>query len=665
MTLQVDRITFTDSAISDRIKVFFSQFKKNNSYKYLNMIDSRIIQSQVIEIDFNDFDSVIQDFFKNESIQRLHVAFYRAIVEVSQVRYGSDTLEEFKKQDSVKFKILNHRFFNLKTLSNPKPLRRVQITNIDKEKTVDSDFKEFQREIISGFTAYEEKNELQSFSKDFVGDILLPAHVYNGKESCGKWKQIGCLETDLHSNGVGYVRKATQHCNFKGCRICSTSWIKREANSITNRLLTFCNLKGNKKVYLEHNRSRILLHVIVSIPYEEHYLFLEKKGRQKLREKARKILLKELDVDGGVQIDHPYRFTEKLESARFSPHLHFIVTGWIDGNKVKEIYEKTGWIVTNVSTIDTRKDCYSLSKYLLSHSAVFMKQEGKRSAEHGVRYFGECNNRKFKVESVLKHSITGNEQIDDVIYHRASLMKKKNGIEEYIPLQKVSYTHSIIGETIKDVENNYFEHYGTVHGLAEILRTYIKPETDFARDNPAISQNDLVSMEFFQMRFDYGHSRHTIVQSEYVNIILNPDLEKLCPECSIKMETIIPNEERWTEDQAKFLVDLPENTTVPIDDVRQYDYLKNVGFNMLGYPYFDFEGHLQYDTGIYELPTAIEKMNPKLYWTIRRNVNVQKARYTFKVNNGRCPTIDELNETIKMQKSRKDNESDSILNYMA
>jgi len=492
---------------------------------------------------------------------------------------------------------------------------------------------------------------------------MLPAHVYDGKESCGKWKINGCLESDLHSHGGGYIKKTIQHCNYKGCRVCASNSIQREAKAITNRLMTFCNLKSNKKIYMKKNKSRILLHVVVSIPFEEHSLYLEKDTRKKLRKKVIKYL-NQFDIDGGVMIDHPYRFSEGLESARFSPHLHLIVTGWLDGLQVKELYEKTNWIISNLSTLESWLDCYSLSQYLLSHSAVFMKEEGKRSAEHSVRYFGECHNKKFKVESILKHSITGKEQLDSILFTRKEIEKKGTAY----PLQKVSYTHSIINKEIKDATNEFYENRidGNVLALCKELRHYITPHTDFPKDNPAIPQSDPPSMEFLQMRFDYGMSQYGIVQSVYVNIIFDTSLDELCPECSIKMQTIAPPNDGWSDKQtesiASLLVDIPEDTAIPIDDVTQFDYLRNTGITLLGMPYFDYKGRLQHDTGIYERPESLELLNPKLYWNIIKNTDAQKTRYIFKIEHGHSPSTDELHDAIN--KVHTSNESDSILNYL-
>jgi len=551
---------------------------------------------------------------------------------------------------------------------SPEDLKRILKNSIDydvdKEKTIDSDIQEFQKNTKGGFYKYEEKNSIQHFSKDFVSDVMLPGHVFDGKESCKKWKAEGCLETDLHSGRGGYIRKVLQHCNYKGCKKCATNAIKREANSITNRLMTFCNLKNNRKIYLKENRSRILLHVVVSIPYEEHSLYLTKDGRKKLRVKSI-THLNQFDIDGGVMIDHPYRFSKRLESARLSPHLHLIVTGWLDGNQVKELYEKTGWIISGISTIDTWKDCYGLAKYLLSHSAVFMKDVGKRSAEHSVRYFGECHNKKFKVESILKHSITGRDQIDSMLYKRKEIEKKNVSYK----LQKVSYTHSIINETIKDCTNEYFENLtdGNVLKLSKELRRYIKPETDtLHKDNPACPESD-PSMEFLQMRFDYGVSIYDIVQSVYVNVIFDTSLDELCPECSLKMQTIVPPSDGWSDKQAEtiagLLVDIPEGITIPIDDVSQFDYLRNVGVSLLGIPYFDFDGKLQYDTGVYQRPEHLDLLNPKLYWNIIKNIEMQETKYIFKLENGRAPTKDELQEKIKSKKPVIFEKHGTIMDY--
>jgi len=542
---------------------------------------------------------------------------------------------------------------------SPEDLKQLLRNDIDRERTVDSDKDEFVKDPKGGFYVYEQKNMKQSFAKDFVSDIMLPGHVFNGKDSCGKWNVVGCLQGDLHGHGGGWVGKSVLHCNNKGCRKCATSSIKREAKAITDRLMTFCNLKKNKEIYQGKNRSRILSHVVVSIPYEEQPEYLSREGRRKLRKKTISIL-KKLDIDGGVMIDHPYRFSEELESARFSPHFHFILTGWIDGAIVKEIYEKTGWIVSQLSTIESQKGCYNLSKYLLSHAAVFLKEASKRSSEHSIRYFGECHNKKFKVEKVLKYSITGYSEIDSIILKRKEITKK--GID--YTLQKVVYTHSTIKDEIKNVQNIYYEEYinGNPLAFSKSLKQFIR----VPKDNPAIPQSDPPSMEFLQMRFDYGKSQYDIVQSVYVNVILDHSLDRLCPECTMEMEILTPPDTGWSDQQeemiAMMLKDLPEDEMTPFDDLSLFDSLRNTRITHLGMPYFDEDYKLQYDSGIYQRPECLEFLNPKLYWSIIKNVNSQQAKYLFKLQNGRSPTQEELGISLKNMKQKK-SENQSLLNF--
>ena len=113
-------ITYTDSALSDKIKNFFNRYKVNNSYKYVSMIDARIIQSQVVEIDFNDFTDDVKKMLDEQPKDRIHTSIYRAIGEVFQVRRGTAELENIKQEDILKFRLSNSNIFDDKVCSNPK-----------------------------------------------------------------------------------------------------------------------------------------------------------------------------------------------------------------------------------------------------------------------------------------------------------------------------------------------------------------------------------------------------------------------------------------------------------------------------------------------------------------------------------------------------------------
>ena len=118
--MTVETKSYTDSAISDSIKQFFNRYKVEKSYKYVEMIDSRILQSQVIEIDFNDFTDEVKEMLEVQSKDRIHTAIYRAIGEVFQIRHGSAELENVKQEDVLKFRISNFNIFDDKVCGNPK-----------------------------------------------------------------------------------------------------------------------------------------------------------------------------------------------------------------------------------------------------------------------------------------------------------------------------------------------------------------------------------------------------------------------------------------------------------------------------------------------------------------------------------------------------------------
>ena len=118
--MMVKEITFTDSALSDKIKNFFNRYKVNETYKYVSMIDTRIIQSQVVEIDFNDFSNEVKEMLNAQPKEKIHTSIYRAISEIFQVSRGTAELENIKKEDVLKFRLNNCEVFEDEVCSDPK-----------------------------------------------------------------------------------------------------------------------------------------------------------------------------------------------------------------------------------------------------------------------------------------------------------------------------------------------------------------------------------------------------------------------------------------------------------------------------------------------------------------------------------------------------------------
>ena len=469
-----------------------------------------------------------------------------------------------------------------------------------------------------------------AFSLDFVGDVMLPAHAYKGKKSCGQWVFKGCLNHDKHVDGCTYCRKVEQHCGSMSCNTCFESTIQSRARAIADRLTAFANLKKNRKIYMRENRVRILLHNVIVPPVELHFKFKTKEGRKELKKELQKIE-KYFDIDGGVTIAHPYRFTEGLKSAYFSPHYHKICTGWIDGDIVKRVNEETGWVVKQISNFDDDKQCYNVVKYLLSHEAVFLKDPTKRSSEQSYSYYGECQNRKFKVESVLKYSEDGHDQLNKIFQKK--ITKKIKG-QEY----SLSYVTSDYYEITNSIKNSVgkFEQYHnlTVDELTKTYGKYITPKQQdlTAIDNPAITQSD--PFEFIQMRLDYADSTGCIVESEYLNIILSHSLENLCPECTLNMRILVPDSsfkyhKKYFEELWKILPE--DGKTMKADSLHGFESLDyhNSG---KGLPYCTADGSWEVDTGVYDLPEKLDYLPSQMRSTLERTVANQQLKYLIKMD---------------------------------
>ena len=579
---------------------------------------------------------------------------------------------------------------------------------------IDSDESEFKESYKSGFDYYVERCTEQLFAKYLINDISLPAHSSDGKKSCGNWQFKGCLNHESHVDSCVHCMKVEQHCNSRGCKICFVSAITREARSIADRMIGFVDLKSNKKIYLKHNRKRVLLHAVISPPScidkENHFdgcmcyleLFKTREGRSEIKKRHNEIT-KLLDIDGGVTVTHPYRFNDDKTQAYLSPHYHNILTGWIDGGIVKQInegsYEKKskgrgyrydyrkykGWIVTlvkdkktkKVRIMDSERDCYSLARYLLSHASIFEREVGKRSSEHSVSYFGECQNRLFKTPRVLAKSVDGYDQLDELIaYSKVEYevkiesvysKSKKKFVKKRVryqvgslPLQRVSYSYSTIEDSIRDVHREYFEfNREQLTDLKKNLRDYIIPSLNreiipkdtLHRDYPALSQSaSFEPFKFLQMRLDYGKSSSSMVLSEYVCIILDPNESELCPECSVKMKTLVPPDD-WSEENQTMFAEVFQSMTKG-EPMRLDNSMGLVNFDRmlvspLGMTYFDDKGMLNYESGIYSTPSCIDDLNPTLYWNITNNIRLQELKYQFKLDNGRTPTKEEQIEYLK------------------
>ena len=212
---------------------------------------------------------------------------------------------------------------------------------------------------------------------------------------CGKTLIFGCLDVEAHSQAcldkdvVGKVfidlRKRT--CLRAKCPTCYEKWAGKEAHKIEYRLSQW---KSSGKA----------IHLMVSVPRDLWYIPLEDL-RPRIYKVARRV-----GFFGGSCIVHPFRqkcvycgspkdtLLERCLNCGhshfkwfFSPHFHLIGFGWIRGDRVKEQYEKSGWISKNLGVRDS---VFSTAHYQLSHC-------GTKEGKHSVTWFGRLSYNKLRV----------------------------------------------------------------------------------------------------------------------------------------------------------------------------------------------------------------------------------------------------------------------------
>lgn len=249
--------------------------------------------------------------------------------------------------------------------------------------------------------------------RDF--DLVGQGEAY---DDCGDFGWRGCLDRENHhrkvvefvdDEGVShekvlpeggvFVQKFRRNCGRASCPVCYESWAGKLAHGIEARV--------QKVLKNDREGSNVLgnpIHVAIS-PSED--LFWSSKEslndnnyeilRDMVYEKARYVGLKT-----GSVIFHPFRRKcrfcghspipngkdpccpecgSKSFVWYFSPHFHVIGFGWIDGDKVAELYKKEGWITKNLKV---RESVGGTALYQLSHAGV-------HEDYHTVTYFGRLD----------------------------------------------------------------------------------------------------------------------------------------------------------------------------------------------------------------------------------------------------------------------------------
>jgi len=158
------------------------------------------------------------------------------------------------------------------------------------------------------------------------------------------------------------------------CPLCFESWIGRQANRSTKRLVKFLE-----------KRKFNFRYVILSPPPDQAVNLSYASLKTWLS-----TALKVANIQTAMVVFHPFRFQDKAKSMPYaSPHFHLLVYGHI--TNTTEFYNKTKWTIKNLGDLKTDKDIFTCTRYLLSHAGV-------KKGTHTVRYLGDISYRKLKVE---------------------------------------------------------------------------------------------------------------------------------------------------------------------------------------------------------------------------------------------------------------------------
>lgn len=190
-------------------------------------------------------------------------------------------------------------------------------------------------------------------------------------------------------NPRNYTRGIRCHCHRPSCPICASYHNRKDTGKQTDKIVSLSKKLRNSG----HGwRAGKLQHLTISPPEKEQLSYLTPEGLKKGSETAQK-LGKMAGLLGAGFVFHPFRQDgvndsdelpeeyvksgtnsgDKLK-ARFSPHFHFVGFGFIDPQKVKEIYARTGWIIkalrTGKKSITKSEEVDAVLHYIKSHAGV-------------------------------------------------------------------------------------------------------------------------------------------------------------------------------------------------------------------------------------------------------------------------------------------------------
>lgn len=242
-----------------------------------------------------------------------------------------------------------------------------------------------------------------------TGELPMMAIPGFGEEydDCGKPMPMAC-------SGCGHTTEVGRTCRRSTCPRCGAAWVRDRAKNL-------CGQLGATRAVRDKNRDdHQRYHHLAWMPPEDWRL-QSKDVLERTRETIRDMMYA-LDLEGYV-FYHPWsgsgydddesgddrgKWKDRLFSDRewegdvreeleFRPHFHIVCVGHkVPGQDFsKEIYDRTGWILTrickseeNAVSIYDDEDLAKVVTYCLSHSAIDLDAGSDGSAQRTYRRYG-------------------------------------------------------------------------------------------------------------------------------------------------------------------------------------------------------------------------------------------------------------------------------------
>ena len=439
---------------------------------------------------------------------------------------------------------------------------------------------------------------------------LLPGMLI-GKVSCGGWVTRGCMgpdtlihtkstvkQTTLHKGKLAVVKRHMMMCKQHSCFKCFEYTITLQAMLVQERLEAHV-VRLDSELH-DKRKKRIFNHFIVSFRRD---MIEELKNPKVMKKEINKIdkHMTKLGIEGGVRILHGWRFTKNLGEPYWSPHLHFICTGYTEPEDIIAKNKETGHVFHHVENKDRNgitipfiegKGVFNLARYLLSHSAVAYRKQS-------YVFMGEAQNSKFKTVTILNNSSSCNDDIDNHLtdIESGSLVQKKYTSCSVVRCDTQIFkcgSEFLAKQYVKENVKTY-----TGENIIRQLAVDLKEHVEMGhKDNPAKSKSEPEGTEqltpsmthsdysFVVMKIQFQVGTISIEKCEdeirYHILRLDPNVSCLCPICNARMRTMIQKE----PEKAPELSSEEDFTMV---DSKLWEYYSPLIHGKEGMPYYTDE----------------------------------------------------------------------------